>query len=367
VQRRRIDALAWSQRGGWLLSGTHDGVVRLWDYEYGRQVFEWPRSGPVTSLALSPDGQWLAAGTVAGHLRVFQMTDGALIAQFSSGMIGALAWHPQGRFLVVGHENDITLYDVEGKVVGATMKRHERSITDLAWSSDGTTIASGGADATVCIWTTTPGPQPAHIVQLDEAVSAVGWSRDSRRLVVVTLDGVITLFDAVTVKVLARRHTWSGTLHDVAWSPVRELIATASGDGTVRVWGSTFAGEPPPVRQFRTPNHRTIAKMAWAPAGDRIAMTLDDGSVHVVGIDGRETAPWENSTSLPAPASSEWTLTASASEVEVRAADGAPVAWYALPLGVISLGSRVSQAASPDGRHWAVVINGVLHAFALNP
>ena len=365
ARRRRIDAVAWAPGGGRLLSGAHDGVVRLWDYEYGRQVFEWPRSGPVTSLALSLDGRWLAAGTVSGHLRVFQMTDGDLFAQFSSGMIGALAWHPRGRFLTVGHENDITLYDVEGKVVGETMKRHERWVTDLAWSPDGTMIASGGADAAVCIWRPTPGQTPAQAVHLDEAVSGVGWSRDGRRLVVVTLDGVITLLDAVTMSVLARRHTFGGTLHDVAWSPVRELIATASGDGTVRVWGSTFASEPPPVRQFRAPTGRTIAKMAWALAGDRIAMTLDDGSVHVVGIDGRETGPWEDASNSPVPAPSEWRLVASASGVEVRAADGAPAAWYALPLGDVSIGSRLSEAVSPDGRRWAIVLHGVLHAFAL--
>jgi hypothetical protein len=89
--------------------------------------------------------------------------------------------------------------------------------------------------------------------------------------------------------------------------------------------------------------------------------------VHVVGIDGRETAPWENSTSLPTPAPSEWTLAASASEVEVRAAGGAPGCLVRATLGVISPGSHVSPAASPDGRHWAVVINGVVRAFALNP
>lgn len=60
-----VNALAVSRDGQWLVSGSHDHTLRIWDTDSGTTVGE-PMLGHtkgVTSVAISPDGIFIASAS----------------------------------------------------------------------------------------------------------------------------------------------------------------------------------------------------------------------------------------------------------------------------------------------------------------
>jgi serine/threonine protein kinase len=61
---REVTCLAWSADGRWVLSGSTDRAVRLWDAETGRLVRRWcGHWGPVTTVAFTPDSRTAISGS----------------------------------------------------------------------------------------------------------------------------------------------------------------------------------------------------------------------------------------------------------------------------------------------------------------
>ena len=110
----------------------------------------------------------------------------------------------------------------------------------VAWSPDGTRLASGHADAMIRVWTAQPGETPVvfqgHVYEGFGGVLSVAWSPDSRKLVSGGEDGTVRLWDADMGTTLAVLQEHSGLVNSVAWSPDGTRLASGGADGTVRLW-----------------------------------------------------------------------------------------------------------------------------------
>jgi WD40 repeat protein len=139
-----------SPDGRWVATGSHSApAVRVWDATDGRMVAELPSDG-WTELCFSPDGRWLAVGHI--HCRIFAV-DPWLLNQEVGG--ATLGFSPDGRVLAV--ETGSGLVRLVDPATGREYARlehpgQERSAR-VAFAPDGSLMASTSFDSsTIHVW-----------------------------------------------------------------------------------------------------------------------------------------------------------------------------------------------------------------------
>ena len=164
----RILALAFSPHGTWLVSGTHQGKIQMWDVATGGAlaVFAEPTEqenlGRILALAFSPDGTLLAAG-IRGHIHLWEVDTANKLFSVNtehkrgdkpfSGAAEPLVFSPDGAVLVNGlHMGAIQLWDVTTGAKIAVLDGHTQKVETLAFSPDGKTLVSTSEDGTILLW-----------------------------------------------------------------------------------------------------------------------------------------------------------------------------------------------------------------------
>jgi WD40 repeat protein len=227
----------------WALGYTHDGTVRLWDV--GSQADAPVLSGhdkDVYPVAYSPDGQWIASGSWDKTVRLWDAVTGESCAILAHpDVVRVLDFSPDSSWLVSGCNQDESLH-----IWNVATARHERTFTGpgaipqaIAVSPNGARIAAANADGSASIMESATGEQvhAFRIARRDGEKKALAYSPDGRLLAGTGEEGrQIDVWDTRNYHRSARLTGHTGVVYSVAFNGDGRLLASASGDRTVRVW-----------------------------------------------------------------------------------------------------------------------------------
>ena len=232
-----------------------ESEVHLCDLETGERgpAFRIPYGW---AFAMSADGSVLAVApkSVGGSNRVelFTTRDGARLGVFPVRVddVTALELSHDGGRLVAGSYNGVLrLWNVKTGRLQAERRAHGgRYIGVVRFSRDGTRIASGGADRTVCLWSPDLSGEPVILHGHAHEVREVRFAQSGRRLASADGGGWIRLWnldETLDEPQVLRGH--GAYVNPVRYSPDGRLIASGSWDGTVKVWDAITGEE---LRRF---------------------------------------------------------------------------------------------------------------------
>lgn len=146
-------SIVFSPDGALLAAADGHGMVRMWDVAGGELVmtFEYGDDSDVHDLAFSPDGAWLATGGTAQSMRLWDVASGQMVRSTGAEGVMGLTFSPDGKLVAAESMYTVKLWDVASGDVVANL-RHPAELLSVAFSPDGSLIASGGYDGNVYLW-----------------------------------------------------------------------------------------------------------------------------------------------------------------------------------------------------------------------
>lgn len=192
--------------------------------------------------------------------------------------ITQIAWSPDGTLLASGtYGRRIYLWDVEGQeghkhiLIG-----HAGPVHALAWSPDGLRIASGAEDARVCIWDVEKGEKVAILREHHRSVYGLAWHGKLSLLASAGRDRTILLWNTDDWSVTRELKGHASYIACLAWSPDGQILASGSYDQTIRLWDAKTGD----LLQSPLLGHSApIFSLAWSPDGKVLASGSSDDTI----------------------------------------------------------------------------------------
>jgi WD40 repeat protein len=121
-----------------------------------RKVSTFPGPvGPITAGAFSRDSKRVVSGSMDGMLRLWEADNPLPGKAFKghSGAVMSVAFSPDGRRILSGGEDDaVRLWDLDSGKLVHEFKDHADPVTSVAFSRDGRRILSAGMDSSWRVW-----------------------------------------------------------------------------------------------------------------------------------------------------------------------------------------------------------------------
>jgi WD40 repeat protein/DNA-binding SARP family transcriptional activator/class 3 adenylate cyclase len=276
--------------------------------------------------AQSADGSALPEAEEALHRAVIA----SRVVRTVPGLGGKLDWSPSGIFVTEGPEGSgiIDIRDAAtGQRVLAPFRGHEGDVTDVAFSADGSKLATTGDDGWLKVWDPSTGDLVARLQGSDRAFGpsfsadgskvAAAWTDDTVQVLDLSTDRVVwtgnvvegvddladtslspdgehlavttalrngAVFDLETgeqaFKLTGTGGTFIPSERGVSWSPDGRSIATTSADGIPRVWDARSG-----KLRFKLLGHTGfVESVAWSPDSSRLVTGGTEGTVKIWDI-----------------------------------------------------------------------------------
>lgn len=208
-----VRGVAFGPDGKTIISAGYDKVIRIWDLgtaQTARYIEEpWPqgRAGEIYAIALSPDGKLLAVG-------------GYMDTNCPSAACG-----------------NIRLYEVASGALKGVLAGHENIILSIAFSSDGSRLASSGPDQTTRVWDVV---EQRELAQFPfpggkGRASKVAFLNDNAHVVTVSDTPFVHVYEVGSQQPVATL-TANENLHAIAVSDDGRHIAAGGDSGNIHVW-----------------------------------------------------------------------------------------------------------------------------------
>jgi WD40 repeat protein len=275
-----INAVAYSADGKTIATASNDGTVKLW-YVAGYQ----PRTSyslqqPLVSIAFASDGNTLAVGGEQGAIWTVNWSRGGqqrrLVEHY--GAVRGLAFLPDNSGLISASEDEsIRFWKAAEQAISplVLLSAHSPEALCVAFSADGKSLVTGGADKNIAIRDAVSGIARRSLRGHTGRVNRIAISPDSKQLASVSADGTARLWSIEGGDEVWSLSAWREKFaagRSVAFSSDGRTVASGADDGTIKLWDASDGKELRVLAEQSLP----VTSLAFASGGSLLASATGD-------------------------------------------------------------------------------------------
>ena len=312
-----VNDVTYSPDGLRVATASVDQTARIWDAHTDQEVLQLAgHSATVTGVAFSPDGARLATSSQDGTARVWDATTGDLLFTLTghNGAVHDVKFSPDGTLLATaGQDQTAKLWDAATgqlvKTLGGPTAGHTGEVYAVAFSPDGLELATGSLDHTAIVWDLATGEPILPVLQHSDAVNDVAFSPDGAYIATASWDNTAIIWQAGDHEYVHTLDTHSGWVRGVAFSPDSAFLATSSWDRTAKLWDAqtgrevlTLAGHSGWIQGIAfSPECATLPGSFTERCGVTLATASEDGTARIWNVArSRELMTFDNPHDLMA-------------------------------------------------------------------
>jgi WD40 repeat protein/DNA-binding SARP family transcriptional activator len=280
----QVLAVAYSPDGTLLVTAGSDTTTKIWDVATGKELIALRgHSQSVEDVAFSPDGKILATASADQTVKLWEVGSWreSRTLDVNDDLIWFISFSADGKLLATGGDMTAKVWDVN---TGQLLLNLEGQTGPVAFSPLGNQLATVSSDDTTKIWNVETGEE---ILSLPYAANTLAFSPDGKRLA--TANTELKVWDVATGDELVSVTGFTAIVRGIAFNPNGGQIATGGQDGTVILWDSQTG-----KRLFALAGHAgAINDVAFSPqcvalpdalfkwCGERLATASRDGTAKV--------------------------------------------------------------------------------------
>ncbi len=264
-----------------------DSTSKLFDYPSGKldsQLFDSVKH--IGAVAFTSDDRYLIGGTGDGSLKIWDLVERKVVASTTAGHDQSIVDMQTDRnnilLATLGREQLIRMWRANYQYPVAASYAVEGKARGVAFSADGKWLAIGADSGIVKIWNIQSGEQSQTITGHNQQVWALAFSPDSRFLASADRSGQLNVWDIESGEV-----QWSVNSDDI---PIWSVAFINDGKQLV-----TASDQRIKIRENATgelinniSNGDTLTRMTVFPDGHRIAVSTSNGQAKIWDIEKGE-------------------------------------------------------------------------------
>ncbi|MCA8997686.1 MAG: protein kinase [Planctomycetaceae bacterium] len=284
----QVNTLEFSPTAQQLLTGSSDGMIRIWNpMEDGPPLKEWKNGPAIQSVCYSPDGKLVIAAGDRGAARIWNPESQSIVSEIPTGQEGssAVAFLGNTHVAVALSGGRIRIWDLQASLRIRDLESVP-NVQCLAVSRNGNELAVGNYGGTVYRYDWNSGERISEDLTDGGRIDQLSYFADDRRLLSTTHSGHLRVFQLPELKEMRSLSTHKLSFATFDLSRDERRLAIGGADGRVRVLDAQQVIEPV-VLWHDAP----VRNILFGENGRRLFSTTAEGQAAIWDLKTYESEP----------------------------------------------------------------------------
>lgn len=274
-----VKDIAFIPETNYLLSAGGDGKIIKWDLTNENKSFESIVEFPFEqrTLGITPDGNWLICSADSNMILLTSLTNNVekdILLKGHTKFVSSIVVAQNNEFFITSSaDKTIRKWDLK-TLQSEILVESESKVNSIDLSQDSKLLVAGTQDGKIHIWNIN-NISENKVIEDDAqiAITAVKFNKKGNWLVSGNSMGNVKIWDSDSLYLIKNLEGHKSRISDIDFNMDDKLMASASLDGTARIWDCTNLNNQP----IELRDHKLwVVSVAFSPDGKKLVTSSNE-------------------------------------------------------------------------------------------